>query len=343
MVIAASATIVIAGLSQAGYVAAPLAAGLVFGIVLGPIAKQLKRFGVSPVFSSLIFVAAFISGIAALFYFIAQPLEEWSTRIPEIGDKFSREWAELQRPIEQLKQVEQKVDNVAVAVTPGQPSNPIEVVVKRQGIVTDLLNSAPDVIARVIIFFVSIYFFIATYTRTVRLFVSAFPQRASQMNAARRIRGAERALSRYVFTISLINVGLGLCVAVAMYAVGLPEPLLWGVLATIANFVPYLGMIAMTIVIGGVGLISFDQLPVALLPAALFLLINGIEGQFVTPLLLGRSLTLNPLAVFASSVFLLWLWGPLGAFLAVPLLILLVLGLERDITSRLVRTPHGSS
>jgi predicted PurR-regulated permease PerM len=151
--------------------------------------------------------------------------------------------------------------------------------------------------------------------------VSFFATRNGKLRFIRITNDLEGYLASYVAIVTVINFGLGVVVAIGAWLFGLPNPILFGMLAMALNFIPYIGAACMTLVLLAVGLVSFPSLGYALLPAAAFVAVATIEGQFITPTVLGRSLTLNPLVVLLALAFWAWLWGPMGAFLAVPLTI----------------------
>jgi predicted PurR-regulated permease PerM len=313
--------IVLTAAYHASYILAPVSAGILLGMTIGPQIDWLERRGVSPYLASGAFVAGFVVVVGSVVLIISAPLDSWSSRIPEIKQKFGAELSSVQKPIKTLKSVEQEVERAAKTEDGATADNPVEVVIKKNGLITEFINTAPDIVARVIIFIGTLFFFAATRSGLRTSVLSFCPTRKARFQIARIVRDTEFLLSRYVATISAVNVCLGLAVGLAMFLLGVPSPYLWGAMAAVVNFVPYVGMIFMTIVIAGVGLLSFDHLGPALLPAAVYLAFNAVEGQFVTPMLLGRNLTLNPLLVFVAIAFWLWLWGPIGAFLAVPILI----------------------
>jgi predicted PurR-regulated permease PerM len=131
----------------------------------------------------------------------------------------------------------------------------------------------------------------------------------------------ERNLTGYLSVVTLINIAIGVCAGFAAWVTGLSDPIAWAVLGFILNFIPYIGALMMEVAMFMVGLVTFDTLAHALMAPLIFLVLATLEGHFITPSIMGRRLTLNPLTVFVSLVFWTWLWGPVGAFLAVPLLI----------------------
>jgi predicted PurR-regulated permease PerM len=146
------------------------------------------------------------------------------------------------------------------------------------------------------------------------------PRLREKKEAVDIIREIESQISRYLGTVVLINLCEGTAVAMAMWLVGMPNPVLWGVLAGVANFVPYLGALSTATVLGVVGLLTFDSLGRAFLPVACYVTINFIEGNFISPMIVGKALTLNAGSVFMALMLWGFLWGIPGFLLAVPIL-----------------------
>ncbi len=143
------------------------------------------------------------------------------------------------------------------------------------------------------------------------------------MRALKILNDIEENLGGYLIVVTAINLALGVVTAIAAALMGLPSPLLWGALAFVLNYVPYVGPAVMDVLLFGIGLVTYPTLLGALLPPAVFMAITVIEGQFLTPAIVGRRvLNLHPLAIFLSIAFWSWLWGPVGAFLATPILIM---------------------
>jgi predicted PurR-regulated permease PerM len=155
-----------------------------------------------------------------------------------------------------------------------------------------------------------------------RVVVAFFDEREARLRTLKIMNDIEHNLTGYLSVVAVINVAVGICGGVAAWVAGLPDPLAWAVLGFILNFIPYIGALIVEVAMFMVGLVTFPTLTHALLAPLLFLALATLEGHFVTPSIIGHRLTLNPLTVFLSLVFWTWLWGPVGAFLAVPLLIM---------------------
>ena len=146
------------------------------------------------------------------------------------------------------------------------------------------------------------------------------PKLHEKKEAVEIVREVEHNISAFLVTITLINGCVALTFALAMLLLGMPNPLLWGVLGGLLNFIPYFGPVSMVLVLVPAGFLSFESTAQALLPAFLYLGVHTVESNFVTPMILGRRLTLSPVIIFVSLMFWTWLWGMPGALLAVPLL-----------------------
>lgn len=297
-------------------VLAPTVAGLLVGLTLAPIVDWLGRRGLPAALASALIVLGSVAMIAGLIVAMAVPLETWSARIPEISSELEAKWQEIRGPLEKLKEVEKQVQEATET-----DEGAMQVAVKSPGLVTAMVSSAPDISAHVLIFLATLYFFLAGRTQFRRQALGGFVRFRRRRAAARMFRDIERSLSHYVLTIAAINATFGVLVGLAMWLLGLPSPHLWGALAAILNFALYVGPAAMAVILFGVAAISFDSMSAAVVPPLVYVGLNLMEGQFVTPTVLGRRFTMTPLIVFLALVLWLWIWGVLGAFLAVPLLI----------------------
>lgn len=299
------------------YILIPVAAGILVGLTLGPSAVRLERHGIPPFVSGLVILTTLLGAVTLLVIALAVPLETWSSRIAEVSEKLAQEWRHIREPIQKLEAVEKQVEQA----TEGNERRPMAVTVAPKGIMSNMISSAPEVMAKILLFVGTFYFFLATRSQLRLQGLRLCPTMPARLTLARIIRDVESALSRYVLTVTAVNIGMGAVVGCAMYALGVPSALLWGVMAAVFNYAPFIGPTIMAGILVGVGLVTFDGIWHALAPAMAFLGIHFIEGQYVTPMVLGRTLTLNALLVFLAIAFWLWLWGPVGAFLAVPFLV----------------------
>jgi predicted PurR-regulated permease PerM len=293
----------------------PVALGIVIGLMLGPVASKIEERGVSPALSSLLVVLVFLLCLCALAAALATPLAFWFSRLPEIWREVQIHLSQFREPLDSIAHMREQLRNitggskVTVSVDSGSPVESVAVL-------------APAVIAQIILFFAGMYFFVATRHRTRIAILRLCLDRRLRWRVAHIFRDVEYLVSRYLLSITVINIGQGIAVTLALWAIGVPSPAIWGALAALLNFVIYIGPAVMAAVLLGVGVISFDTLGATLLPTIVFLALHLAESQFVTPTVLGRTLTLNPFVIFLALAFWIWIWGPIGGFIAVPALLI---------------------
>ena len=189
-------------------------------------------------------------------------------------------------------------------------------------IVQPAVSMVTPAIGQLVIFFGALFFMLLGRTALRRETVAVFRTRHGRLRALKILNDIERNLTGYLSVVAVINLSMGVIGGLIAWAVGLPDPVAWGVLAFVLNFIPYLGSLLVEVAMFMVGLVSFPTLTHAMVAPLLYLAFATIEGEFVTPGAVGRKFTLNPLMVFLALVFWAWLWGPVGAFLATPLLIM---------------------
>ena len=301
----------------------PIVLALVLGVVLSPFAGRIDRMGAPPAVGAFLTLAASLSVIGLLLFLIEPVLSSAVRRAPII-------WSELRETIESVQSALRGLDDVSDQVSKAlnesaddagsavanaaRPADNTEPAVKVPSI-TDAILYAPAYAARLMIFVGTLYFFLLS-RREVYDWISASDFSASTADMLE----AEREVSKYFLTITMINAGFGALVAAVLMLLGMPYAILWGFVAFLSNYILYLGpaIFAVALLLGGI--VSFEG-PISFLPAALYVGMNMIEGQFVTPSLVGRQMKVSPLLVFLSLVFWLWMWGPVGGVIAIPLLV----------------------
>ena len=208
---------------------------------------------------------------------------------------------------------------------------PIAVQVQQPRLLAGLqiLSSTGSVLAELLIMLVLAYFLLAAGDVLLNNVLRTLPSRKEKRSTVELVHRVEQGISSYLLTVTVINLCLGTCVAFAMWLLVLPNPILWGAMAALFNFVPYLGPLCGTIIVLLVSILSFDSLGYAMLPPLVFWLMTATEGNFITPHLLGRSMSLNPIMVFLSLTIWGWMWGIGGALLAVPILAVLKVSFDQ--------------
>ncbi len=300
---------------QAGeYILAPITMGIVVGLMLGPVATRIERRGAPPGLSAFIVFILFILIVGLFALAIAAPLSLWTARIPQIWAGLQAQLAQFREPIEAMRAARDEIRNVTggkgltVSV---DDSSPLE----------SVATLAPSLLAQILIFLASLYFFVATRHQTRIAVLKLCFTRRLRWRVAHIFRDTETLVSRYLLSVTVINVTEGMVVGAGLYIAGVPSAVLWGTLAIVSNFVIFLGPLLMTVVLFAVGLTEFDTLAGALIPPLIYQVVNIAESQFVTPLVIGKAMTLNPFMVVLALIFWIWLWGPLGGFIAIPALL----------------------
>jgi predicted PurR-regulated permease PerM len=300
-------------------VAIPLVLACMFNLVLTPVVLALARIRIPPPVGAglVVFVMLLVVAIGALT--LAQPASEWLRRLPNIIDQLADRLHFVQVPAQQLKEAEEALTNLGAAA----PDTATQVVVMPRTTTLRelLLNETSRFAIGAATTLALLYFMLAMGDKFLRHLVAALPDFRTKKQAVEIAHQLQSDMSHYLLTVSVINVAFGAIVAAAMFAAGMPNPLLWGVMAGILNYVPFLGHTVSAIVIAVVALLSFPEVGTALIPLGLFIVIAALEGNVITPMILARRLTLNPVAVVAALLIWGWMWGIVGMLLAVPLLV----------------------
>ncbi|MEQ8267389.1 MAG: AI-2E family transporter [Parvibaculum sp.] len=315
-VLAALAILYTAYLAQ--NLVAPITAAVVASFIFTPLMRVAPFRFLPAAVSSAIIVTIIAGSVAGAVWMLAEPAAKWMDKIPAGLQEIEEKSREISKPVEAMRRASKQVKEMT------QPDDaPREVVVREEGFVSKAMEAAGQKGASVLIFIVLLYFLLAT-GELIRDRIIRSAHRLTDKEKARRILvSIEREISTYLLSIGVINAGLGASIGLAMWAIGLPNAALWGVAAGLLNFVPYAGAVAGMALTGFVAFMTFDSVGHALLAPALYFFCNFVESQFVTPSVLGRRHTLNAAVVFVSIVFWGWMWGIIGAVLAVPILVIM--------------------
>jgi predicted PurR-regulated permease PerM len=294
----------------------PAAAAMVIGLMLGPLSNRADRLGIPPVLSAIALWLLVIGVFYGVIAMLSSPIVDWIGKAPELTANIKAKLHVLDRPLAVLGNIRNTF--LAESKTPGGPALGFDIA----QIIQPLVLVATPAIGQIVIFFGTLFFFLAGRNQLRHVLVAFFDARESRLRMLKIMNDIEHNLTGYLSVVAIINLVVGVTAGVVAYLVGLPNVIAWAVLGFVLNFVPYIGALLMQLVLLGVGLVTFPSLTHALIAPVLYLGFTTLEGHFVTPSIMGRRLTLNPLTVFLSLVFWTWLWGPVGAFLAVPILIM---------------------
>jgi len=295
---------------------APTALALLLSLLFSPVVTALERLRLPRAVGSGIVVFALVLSASAAIASLAAPARDWVTKAPAAVHSVKQRMREWRGPFREAQEASDSL--AALTQAPGQTGN---VVVKDQPpMIVGILSNTPHVLGAIAAVILLIYFFLSSGDNFLRRLVEIAPSMSEKRVVVSIARDVQREISRYLLTISIINFGLGCATAIAAMLWQVPNALLWGALACVLNFAPYIGATITGCVLGIVAFSTFDSLGHALAVPATFFLLAFIEGQLVTPTVIGHRLAVNPVVVFLWLVVWGWLWGIVGVLLAGPLL-----------------------
>jgi len=294
----------------------PIVLALLLSYLLRPIVRALARAKIpSQLGAALILIALFIwigYGVSTL----AAPVAGWLEKAPSGLQELERKFMPMKKSMTQVAQATGEIEKLA---TPDSPTK-TAVEVKRHPITEMLYLRTPEFIASALLLLILLYFLLAYDGVFVAKLIKLMPTLSDKKRAVSIAHEIESHISRYLLTVTMVNTCLGLAVGTTVGLLGLRNPVMWGVVVAVLNFVPYLGALTGIICMTVGATLSFDSLSYALVFPAVYLLFSTLEGNFVTPWVMGRSLTLNPVIILLSLTFWGWMWGIAGVILAVPIL-----------------------
>jgi predicted PurR-regulated permease PerM len=295
----------------------PVVLAVLGRLVLAPVVRALKARRVpEPLGAAVLLLGLLGTGVYGV-YRLADPAIAWFDTAPESIRRVETKLRMLRKPVEQVSKAAERVESIATG-TDGKQEPTVTI---RPTTFRDRLFSHTGVLVTSAgMTLVLLFFLLASGDLFLRKVVKLLPSLTDKKLAVEVARAIESKISRYLLSVTLINTGLGVTVGIALALIGLPNPVLWGVMVGVLNFVPYVGPLTSQVVLLLVGVMTFDSLAYALVPPGIYFAIDVIESNFVTPAVLGRSLELNPVMIFLAVAFWTWLWGFAGALLAVPLL-----------------------
>jgi predicted PurR-regulated permease PerM len=298
----------------------PVVVAVVLTFLLSPQVRALRRHGVPEVLGALVLVLALLGGTVLLGSALVTPAAQWWERAPSV-----------------MTALEQQIDHLRAAIpilappsrpTPAARNAPPPVDPLKEKIASEGVTLTRLVLGHVLSFGFSaastvilLYFLLASEHWMLSRTVEAIPRRRTRALVVAGVRSAQQEIGQFLGALSIINLGVALVVGAAMAYIGLPNPVLWGTVAGMLNFIPYLGPLLIVLLLATAGLLSFGGSALMLAPPAAFLLIHAVEANVVSPLFVSKRLSLSPIAVFLSVMFWGWLWGVAGAILAVPMLV----------------------
>jgi predicted PurR-regulated permease PerM len=296
----------------------PVALALLFALILAPAVRALRRCRLPDAAGAAIVLVAFLGLLALAGYFLAGPLSAWIERGPEMWSRLSARFESITQPIRELKATTERT-----GVDPAQPAPPAPpIALKQTGLLKTLAAQTGAAVTLAGTAFILLYFLLATGDPLLASIMAAVSNSTHRERVLAISQDIKQRISKYLFTVTLINFSEGVLIAGGVALAGMPTPLLWGALHALLNFIPYLGAITGLAITTLAAFVSFDTLPRQLIPPAIYLGVMVLDN-FASPMVLGKRLILNPVLVFVSLMLWGWLWGIAGILIAIPLLLAL--------------------
>lgn len=303
---------------KAAAVFIPLVGGVMLYFLLRPITKLFSRagipHGVSAAMLLLVMLGVFGAGIVKL----SGPARTWAEDLPSYIREAEYKLRGVKQSVNVLSETTDAIENLAGEESQGED----RVAVQRNSITDRLFSHTRQFIGGALIAFILAFFLLSSGDLFLRKVVSMLPHFHERRATVRIFRGIESSLSKYLLSVTLINLVLGVAVGLTFYYMDMPNPILWGGVAAILNYVPYIGALVGVLVLLLVSIITYDTIALALVPPLIYLVLTGLEGSLLRPLILGKWLTLNPVAIFVALVLWGWMWGAIGTLLAIPMLVM---------------------
>ena len=340
--------LVVGALDHASAIAVPTVLAVLAAIALAPLARRIESLRVPPSLAAAMIVAGLLVTSAASIYALLPSAEAWNTRAPEVLRQIENRARQISDSLSEAFAIDSAADRTADA-SPGAPTSAASVATTEpdasetseesdeseekeddamgqlmeggQKLAADWAISAPLIVGGAVYWAVLTFFLLRDRAMLGRRMMGLGAGFSARRALGRAINDVQSDVARYLLAITLINCALGLCVAGAFYLLGVPNAALWGAAAGLLNFMPFVGAAIMALVTLGVGIVSFEDPLIAFAPLVVVVVLSTIEGQIVTPLILGARMRIPTIGIFVAIAFGAWLWGAVGALVATPTLI----------------------
>ena len=332
-IVAIALIMAMAALHVSQVISLPITAGIIFGLVLGPVVDWMVKHSVPQHAAAGIVVLLFLALILSALSVLAVPLAGLSDQAPAMLAALQRKLGGLITGIDDLKAALGKVTG----------SSGMELKVAQNDPLMMIALSSSTIAGGALIFIATIYFWLATRRHLKARILRLCLGRGARKSAGAFFYEIEARVARYFGLVTIINLGMGLVTAVIAWAAGLPFPVFWGALAFLLNYLAFIGPIIVTVMIFAGALLDAPTPWAAFLPTAAYFVVHLIEGNLVTPLVVGRSMTVSPFLVFTGFLFWLWMWGPAGAVLSTPILLVAMVAREEFVAYREAQAEEAKS
>lgn len=312
---------IVAGVVLAQAILLPIVVGFLLAITLRPFVRRGRKYGIPDSLSAVLMLSALVT--AALFSVtrVIDPARHWIDAAPSQLKTIEAKLSTLRSQFAAIFNTSAAVNDLAAAAT-GADTEVIQVQVHDSliGRHISIATSTGNVLGTTLVVLVLAFFVLTSGDRLLAQILSGLPRMSEKKRTVELVHEIERGIATYLTTVTAINAGLALASGIGLWFLGLPNPALWGVMIFLFNYVPFVGPIVCSVILIAVSLLSFDSLAYACVPPLVFIAISAVEGNLLTPLILGRSMSLNPIIVFVALIAGGWAWGLGGVILAVPLL-----------------------
>jgi predicted PurR-regulated permease PerM len=293
----------------------PVVFALLLSHLLSPLVKGLRRARVPDGVGAVLVLCVFLGTVGLAVYELSAPATQWVMSAPESLPKIRAKLAGVLKPVQRMSQTAEKVKEA----TDLDGQKTLEVEVKGPSVTDTIFGGTQQLVGTLLMIVLLLLLLLSSGDLFLTKVIKVLPRLSDKKKAVQIARETQAQVSTYLLTTTLVNVAFGVIVGFAMYLLGMPNPVLWGVLAGVTNFVPYLGAVACTVILGAVALVHYDSVGQALVVPAVFQILNILEGNVITPMLIGRQLSLSPVVIFTAVLFWGWIWGIPGALLAIPI------------------------
>ena len=295
----------------------PIVVAFVLMLVLQPAMRVLQRSHIPRLVAAIFIILVFFGALAGTGMMLSGPAASWAQKLPSGIPKLQERLSFLSEPISAFQRLMSRAESFTQLKT---QSGPLPVTLAGAGLSERLLDSTRAVVSGMLEIVLVLFFLLMAGDTFLRRLVEVLPRFKNKRQAVEISQQIESDISAYLMTITLMNVAVGIATGVAAALCGLGDPILWGSVAFLLNFVPILGPLLGVVIFLVAGLLTIETLWLAVMPAALYLGIHITEGETITPMLLARRFTINPVLVIIALVFWYWMWGVPGAILATPML-----------------------
>lgn len=306
----------------------PVLLAMFLALIGNPVIRTLQRIYVPRFVGALLVLIVGLTATVALGNQLIEPAGEWIRQVPREMRQLTPKLQKMAQPMQEANEAAKDIARAAGGENTGRP---VEVVRTEVNDPYKALTATPKLLASVLAVVLLTFFFMVYGESLQRNAMAMLPGRQQKRVTMDILQSIEREISRYVLTISFINAMVGLTFAAALYLLDVPlqEALLWGTMAFFLNYAPYVGPLIGMIIMLVMGFVAFDGFWQQVLPAGIYLVLHTIEGQFITPIVLGKRMALSPLILILALMLFGWMWGIIGLLLSVPLLVCVKLVLSR--------------